>query len=152
MKATRILLLGFTAALLATAVTVEPAAAQCWSCGWGGMLVDKKPTICRICTGDKQGYQACGTPTCGSCFNLGACSVELSLDGRSAAPETPSTPTFEESGEERVIEATFASAERGTVALGGPRTRRSCDGGIVSRSYSASAVRAARQATEHLRL
>jgi len=153
MKGTRIFLLSVAAATFGMVLTFQPAAAQCWSCGYGSMVVDDKWTICRTCIGDDEGYQGCGTPACNSCYNLGSCSVQLSLDGRSAAPEVPEAPSFEQPGGFGALVATFAATDHGPVPpTNARRARRSCDGGITSKWYSAEAVREARSATEQLRL
>ncbi len=155
MKAKGILLLGFAAAISGLALASEPAAAQCWSCGYGGMWVEDegKWKICRICTGGDEGHIGCGTPKCSTCWNLGACSIQLSLDGRSAGPELPEAPVLGEPGDVGAFVAIFASAAHALVTpSNAPKTRRSCDGGIVSKWYSAGDILAARQTTAHLRL
>ncbi|WP_419161134.1 hypothetical protein [Candidatus Palauibacter sp.] len=153
MKATRIFLLGFVAAIFAMALTFEHAAAQCWTCTGGFMLVDDDWKWCGVCTGGDEGAKNCGMSSCNGCWALGPCSVQLSLDGRSAAPEVPEPPSFDQPGGAAAFVATFASADRGPVPPSNARqTRRSCDGGIISKWYSVSAVRAARGATAQLRL
>ena len=113
MKITRILLFGFAIAVLATAATVEPVEAQCWTCGFGSMPdEDGRPTICRICSGDTSGDAYCGTPRCGECNSFGNCRTLAALDGRQAAPELLEAPDLVDVGRGGAILASLAEAGR----------------------------------------
>lgn len=157
MKATRIFLLGFAAAVLGLAMTSEPVAAQCWSCGTMGSYWDPEERRfvegCAYCSGDTDGAGHCSTPSCEFCIALGPCRIAASLDGRSAEPATPYTLDRGQPSEANRLVATFASADYSPIPPNSSRrTLRSCDGGITARWYSASAVHAARGATARLRL
>lgn len=155
MKATRIFLLGFAAAVMGLALASEPVAAQCWSCGPRDYYWDGKEWVegCAYCTGDTDGAGHCSTPSCGFCIALGPCRIAASLDGRSAAPATPRTLELGQPSEAKPLVATFASADHSPIPPSSSRqTLRSCDGGITAKWYSAGAVHAARGATARLRL
>ena len=155
MKAIRIVLLGFAAAIFTMALEPEAAAAQCWTCDRAFMYDwdEDRYRICYHCSGDRTGYADCGTRTCTGCWNLGTCGVAAALDGRSAAPDVPETTNFEQPSEAGAFLATFTPADHGpTPPTYGRQTRRSCDGGIISKWYSAGAMSVARGATARLRL
>lgn len=152
MKATRIFLLGFAIAVLATAATIEPVEAQCWTCDTAAMQNENKPSICWICTGDRTGAAVCATIRCGECEAFGECRIAAALDGRTVPPELPLVPDFDEVNEVNAFSAAFASADLGPLHPDAREARRSCDGGIISRRYSPDAVSAARRATAQLLL
>lgn len=152
MKATRLFLLGFLLAALATVATVEPADAQCWTCDTASMLdEDGRWTICWICSGDTSGDAYCATSRCGDCDSFGSCRPTFgALDGRQAAPEMLGAPRLSEAEPDAAILASLADPGRQSQDL--TKTRRGCDGGIISRWYSDAVAAAARRATAHLRL
>ena len=112
MKTTRILLLGFAIAVLATAATVEPVEAQCWTCDTASMLDENRPTICWICSGDTSGDAYCATPRCGRCSSFGNCLTVAALDGRQAAPELLEAPDLVDVERGDAILASLAEAGR----------------------------------------
>ena len=149
MKANRIFLLGFAAAVVGLALTFEAAEAQCWTCGEAGMFLDGEWVTCDYCSGDVQGAAYCGVSECKGCWALGPCQPIFTLDGRSIAPEAEAAGS-DDLGAEGELLATFASMNIPPVLPGNTQLRRSCDGGIISRWYSTNDLRAARDATAHL--
>lgn len=162
MKATRIFLLGFAIAVLATATTVEPAAAQCWDCTEGpGPITDPDET-CAYCVAGREGLGAehCSTPECKRCrLTGGLCMVTVMFDGRVSPLESPRLDPVPASGQLALFAAQpfWSGLNRGQWSTAAPApdeglAKRSCDGGIMSRRYSDSDVSAIRNSTSLLRL
>lgn len=152
------LALGF--AILACLATAGSAVAQevaqdgastCWTCfRWEG-------DGCMYCSADgPTGFaDHCSTPRCGRCRLNGLCVFFVTHDGRVSPPESekalgPTTPHEADamSAISRVPPFTVVSAPTGRAAA----TRRSCDGGIISKWYSRADESQIRAATSQLRL
>lgn len=165
MKRTRVLMLGLGLALFAAAMSAEPAVAQfvpstglsgCWDCTDGPG--DDERASCYYCSAMDigMGNTDCATPECHDCWLPGDwCLVFLVLDGR-VAPVERRQVVLADAGAGRAIPTVstvhkpFASSSKGQWV--DATVTRSCDGGIISKSYSAVEVLVARGATARLRL
>lgn len=161
MKRTRTLFLGLGLALLAGVSFTDSAAAQCQGCG---VVVERDEdgniftwTHCRH--GLESGHDSCTTPEINRCeLSGGGCSMELAvmLDGRAAprqSPEYSPSQVLLAVGAPTTFFASYVSLDDPPSGFRDPgETRRSCDGGIVSRSYLPGETSAIRSATAQLRL
>lgn len=153
MKLARILMLSLGLAAFAGVASAEPAAAQCWDCNFG-YLSDEDGNKCAHCVAGQQGLgrDYCATPRCQTCRVGGPrCTVTVMLDGR-AAPAVP-TERFEATS----TEPQAAGVARGSTSpIAFPRqaseTRRSCDGGIITKWYAPAKVSGIRGETAKLHL
>ncbi|MCY3698326.1 MAG: hypothetical protein OXH46_01630 [Gemmatimonadetes bacterium] len=160
MKRMRTAFLSLGLALLAGVLFSDPAAAQCQGCGVQ-IEIDEDDNIVtwNYCIhGLQAGHDSCTTPKRNTCMLYGgSCSAELAvlLDGR-AAPR----PSLEYSAREVLEDVRVLAAFSASYAsLGAPsgfrdsaETRRACDDGIISRSYTPSETSAIRSATAQLKL
>ena len=160
MKLTRILMLGLGLAVFAGAASAEPAVAQCWDCIPGPG--DGSHQECWYCSADRPGAGStdCATPYCQACvtFPGGPCftPILVMLDGRTARPTGPEPDRLDTLAETLGTSAVAwpAASSANLVAEGesAADTRRSCDGGIISRWYSPQRAHAVRDAMGRLRL
>ncbi len=159
MKRMRTVFLGLGLALLAGLSLSDSAAAQCSGCGVVVEL-DRHGDIstwthCRL--GLASGHDSCATPNRYTCDMGESCSTELAvmLDGRAAPADSREYPAREvlvDVGAPTAFSAAYASLNPPSEFRDSAETRRTCDDGIISRSYSRSETSAIRSATAQLRL
>lgn len=150
MKFTRTLMLSLGLAVATGAASAEPAVAQCWDCQWGH-LRDSEGDLCYNCTAGQTGVGVteCSTPACNRCYIDGdTCFVIVMLDGRTAPAEPIPVTTLDPQA--------FSAVYGSTWPIAHPRrageTKRSCDGGILTKSYAATDENVIRSKMAQLRL
>lgn len=165
MKLARILMLSLGLAVVAGAAFAEPADAQfvpgtglsgCWDCIDGPG--DGELSSCYYCSAMAigMGNTDCSTPECRDCWLPGDwCFVFLVLDGR-VAPAEGRQVVLADAAAGKAI-PTVSTVHRPLAdSLSGQwvdaTVTRSCDGGIISKSYSAAEVLVVRGATARLQL
>ncbi len=151
MKIVRILMMGLGLAIFAGVASAEPVGAQCWDCQYGHF----PDSPCANCTAGQSGFgwENCGTPACGDC-RLGGrpCMVFGMLDGRAAPDEQLESPVYTAPTELQALSAAYGSTDPIEARRRAGEIRRSCDGGIISRTYTVAEVNAIRRETAQLRL
>ncbi|WP_419862008.1 hypothetical protein [Candidatus Palauibacter sp.] len=159
MKMMRTVFLGLGLALVAGVSFADHAAAQCSGCG---VSVERDEdgniftwTYCTF--GLESGSDSCSTPAPTECDLGGACPAEIAvmLDGRAAPRQSPEYAALEalvDVGVPTAFSASYASLAPPSGFQDSAKTRRSCDGGIVSKSYLQSETSAIRSATAQLRV
>ncbi|WP_420633643.1 hypothetical protein [Candidatus Palauibacter sp.] len=156
MKLVRILMLGLGLAVFAGVASPEPVIAQfgafdCWDCQWGHF----PDSGCVNCTIGQSGLGAegCATPRCLTCDLLGDdCMVTAMLDGRAAPIEQFESPVYTAPIELQALNAAYGSTDPIAPRRRAGEIKRSCDGGIISKSYTVAEVDAIRKETAQLRL
>ncbi|WP_423927552.1 hypothetical protein [Candidatus Palauibacter sp.] len=151
MKLARILMLGLGLAVFAGVASPEPVIAQCWDCQWGHF----PDSDCANCVAGQSGIGAkgCATPVCNLCDLSGDdCMVFSMLDGRAAPIEQFESPVHMAPIELQALSAAYGSTDPNAPRRRAGEIRRSCAGGIISKSYTVAEVNAIRKETAQLRL